>query len=135
MVGCGAPALRWDQRASFGTQKMPTARYSSGSSGSAPAVFSASSSACFASKASEMYLRKMRPRTTCLYSAASMLLRSASAAAQSFDSKPIGGVPLVNLGSLKILDSLGKTQIIAHQQKLGSSKNEPRGGTLTRIIR
>src|SRR2546422_10414994 len=31
-----------------------------------------------------MYLRKIRPRTTCLYSAASMLLRSASAAAQSF---------------------------------------------------
>ena len=26
-----------------------------------------------------MYLRKIRPRTTCLYSAASMLLRSASA--------------------------------------------------------
>ena len=47
----------------------------------------ASNSACFASKASEMYLRKIRPRTTCLYSAASMLLRRASAAAQSFASK------------------------------------------------
>src|SRR5437667_8207266 len=35
-----------------------------------------------------MYLRKMKPRTTCLYSAASMLLRRASAAAQSFASKP-----------------------------------------------
>src|SRR5690554_374461 len=30
-----------------------------------------------------MYLRKMRPRTTCLYSAASMFLRSLSAAFQS----------------------------------------------------
>src|SRR5687767_75248 len=35
-----------------------------------------------------MYLRKIRPRTTCLYSAASMLLRSASAEAQSLASKP-----------------------------------------------
>jgi hypothetical protein len=34
-------------------------------------------------KASEMYLRKIRPSTTCLYSAASMLLPSASAAAHS----------------------------------------------------
>ena len=88
MVGCGAFAFRCDQRASFGTQKMLAARYSSGSSGSAPCAFCASSSACFASKASEMYLRKIRPRTTCLYSAASMLLRSASAAAQSLASKP-----------------------------------------------
>jgi hypothetical protein len=42
------------------------------------------------SKASEMYLRKMRPRTTCLYAAASMLLRSLSAESQSFASKPKG---------------------------------------------
>ena len=41
------------------------------------------------SKASEMYLRKIRPRTTCLYSAASMLLRSLSAASQSLASKPM----------------------------------------------
>ena len=40
------------------------------------------------SKVSEMYLRKIRPRTTCLYSAASMLLRSLSAASQSLASKP-----------------------------------------------
>ncbi len=40
------------------------------------------------SKASEMYLRKIRPRTTCLYSAASMLPRSSSAACQSLASKP-----------------------------------------------
>ena len=38
MVGCGALALRYDQRASFGTQKMLAARYSSGSSGSAPSA-------------------------------------------------------------------------------------------------
>src|SRR5581483_2964256 len=74
--------------APFGTQKILAARYSSGSSGSAPWAFCVSSSACLASKASEMYLRKMRPRTTCLYSAASMLLRRASAAAHSFASKP-----------------------------------------------
>ena len=36
MVGCGALAFRCPQRASFGTQKMLAARYSSGSSGSAP---------------------------------------------------------------------------------------------------
>ena len=35
-----------------------------------------------------MYLRKIRPRTTCLYSAASMWPRSLSAACQSFSSKP-----------------------------------------------
>ena len=35
-----------------------------------------------------MYLRKMSPSTTCLYSAASMWPRSLSAAAQSFSSKP-----------------------------------------------
>ena len=47
-----------------------------------------SSAACFSSNASEMYLRKMRPRTTCLYSAASMFDRSLSAASQSLASKP-----------------------------------------------
>src|SRR5580704_3154838 len=67
---------------------MFSARYSSGSSGSAPSLRCASSSACFASNASEMYLRKIGPSTTCLYSAASMLLRSASAACHSFASKP-----------------------------------------------
>src|SRR5882724_2739401 len=89
MVGCGALALRCVQRASFGTQKTLAARYSSGSSGSAPWAFWAARSACLASKASEMYLRKIRPRTTCLYSAASMLLRSLSAVSQSLASKPM----------------------------------------------
>jgi hypothetical protein len=49
-----------------------------------------------------MYLRKISPSTTCLYSAASMLLRSASAAAQSFDSNP-KGVPLANGGHLRLV--------------------------------
>jgi hypothetical protein len=35
-----------------------------------------------------MYLMNIRPSRTCLYSAASMLLRSASAAAHSFASSP-----------------------------------------------
>jgi hypothetical protein len=39
-------------------------------------------------KASETNLRKTRPRTTCLYSEASMFLRSLSAALKSFSSKP-----------------------------------------------
>ena len=63
---CGSLARPWrkDQRASGGTQKTFSAKYSSRSSGSAP--FSCFSAACFSSKASEMYLRKIRPRTTCL---------------------------------------------------------------------
>ena len=83
MVVCLALASRVDQRAAGGTQKMPSAVYSSLSAGSTPWSGWASSSAWWASKASEMYLRKMRPRTTCLYSAASMWPRSLSAAAQS----------------------------------------------------
>ena len=71
----------WDwsfgQRAAGGTQKKLWARYSSGSSGSAPWPRSVSNWPRPSSKASEMYFRKMRPRTTCLYSAASMLHRSA----------------------------------------------------------
>ena len=46
------------------------------------------SCSCRSLNASEMYLRKIRPRTTCLYSAGSMLLRSRSAAAHSLSSKP-----------------------------------------------
>ncbi len=74
-----------------GTQKTFSRWYSSWSSGSAPSYspLPATSCACISSKASEMYLRKIRPRTTCLYSAASMLLRSLSAASQSLASKPI----------------------------------------------
>ncbi len=40
------------------------------------------------SNASEMYFRKTRPRTTCLYSPGSMWPRILSAAFQSFSSKP-----------------------------------------------
>ena len=43
---------------------------------------------CFSSNASERYLRNMRPRTTCLYSAASILFRSLSASAQRVVSNP-----------------------------------------------
>src|SRR3954470_11716020 len=75
-----------DQRAASGTQKTLTARYSSRSSGSDAGSFS--KAARFSSKVSEMYLRKMRPRTTFLYSEASMWPRSLSAAAQSLSSKP-----------------------------------------------
>src|SRR5712692_5856472 len=89
MVGCLALPCRYVHRASFGTQKTFSARYSSGSSGSAPDFLSASRAPRRSSKESEMYLRKMRPRTTCLYSAASMLLRSLSAACQSLGSKPM----------------------------------------------
>ena len=89
MAGCRAWALRPLQRASGGTQKMFSARYSSGSSGSAPSSCSPSSRACISSKASEMYLRKISPRTTCLYSAASIEPRSASAMRQSSASWPV----------------------------------------------
>lgn len=51
--------------------------------GSAPPDLWDSSPARFASKASEMYSSKIRPSTTCFYSAASMILRKAAAAAQS----------------------------------------------------
>jgi hypothetical protein len=44
--------------------------------------------ACISSNESEMYFRNISPRTTCLYSAASMLLRSLSAASQSLASNP-----------------------------------------------
>ena len=88
----GSLARDWScgQRASTGTQKTLAARYSSLSSGFAPlkSPSPAASLAWCSSKVSEMYLRKMRPRTTCLYSAASMLLRSLSAASQSLASKP-----------------------------------------------
>jgi hypothetical protein len=64
-----------------GTQKMFSARYSSGSSGSA--YGSCSRRLRCSSKASEIYLRKIRPSTTCLYSAASIEPRRASAICQS----------------------------------------------------
>ena len=64
MVGCLARACRCDHRASFGTQNTFSAMYSSGSSTSARS--SLRSAARFASKASELYLRKIRPRATCL---------------------------------------------------------------------
>ena len=67
---------------------MFSAMYSSRSS-AASSPHSASASAWRSSKASEMYLRKTRPRTTCLYSAASMLPRKASAIRQYSGSWPL----------------------------------------------
>jgi hypothetical protein len=64
-------------------------RHSLGSSGSAPLVRSASRRAWYSSKASEMCLRKISPRTTCLYSAAPMLERRASTAGQRSFPKPM----------------------------------------------
>jgi len=46
---------------------------------------------CWAAKVSEMYLRKIRPRTRCLYSAASIWARSLSAVAQSTALKSLAG--------------------------------------------
>ena len=88
MPGCLAFACRPVHRASLGTQKMLSCRYSSFSSGSVYCLGSSKSLACFSSNASETYLRKIRPKTTCLYSAASILLRSLSAAAHSNASNP-----------------------------------------------
>jgi hypothetical protein len=52
------------QAASLGTQNTFSARYSSGSSTAAGS--SASNAARLASKALEMYLRKIKPSATCL---------------------------------------------------------------------
>ena len=94
------PSIPWSRRrghlASSGTQKTPFEMYSSRSSSdsSSPAYSESLSRTSLAissrrsSNESEMYLRKIRPRTTCLYSAASMLERSLSAASQSLASKP-----------------------------------------------
>ena len=49
-----------------------------------------------------MYLRKISPSTTCLYSAASMLLRSLSAAAQSLASKPTMAADWLALSSFAL---------------------------------
>ncbi len=87
MVDCLAWAFRCVQRASGGTQKMFSAVYSSRSS-AASSPSSASTAAWRSSKASEMYFRKIRPSTTCLYSAASIEPRRASAIAHSSASWP-----------------------------------------------
>src|SRR6266446_10022110 len=86
---CGdlALALMVCQRASGGSQKTFAARYSSRFSAASARCGSSlmnhsllgsekpkSSCSRFSSNASEMYLRKIRPRQTCLYSEASMCL-------------------------------------------------------------
>src|SRR6202011_5668601 len=118
MVACFALFWRYVRRAAGGTQKILSARYSSGSSGSAP--FSFVSSACFSSNESEMYFKKMRPRTTCLYSAASMLLRNLSAASHSLASKP-------TLAELPLEDSLAFARGIGEKTKRGEGKKKVEG--------
>ena len=66
---------------------MFSARYSSLSS-AASSPHSASTASWRSSNASEMYFRKIRPRTTCLYSASSIEPRSASAIAHNSASWP-----------------------------------------------
>ncbi len=66
----------------------------------------------FSENESEMYLRKMRPSTTCLYSAASMLPRKVSAAAQRVASNPNGAEPLDPL-ALAFDDRFGIARIVA----------------------
>ncbi len=114
MVGSFALDCRYDQRAISGTKKTFSALYSSLSSGSAPAYSPVPffSLVCKASKASEMYLRKIKPRTMCLYSAASIFLRSLSAAFQS----------CFSIGSSFMLFSLLFTIFISSHWKL--FKNE-----------
>ena len=92
MVDCLACAFRCVQRASVGTQKMFSAVYSSRSS-AASSPNSASTAAWRSSKASEMYFRKIRPSTTCLYSAASIEPRRASAIAHNSASWPVEAPP------------------------------------------
>ena len=86
---CAASATT-AQRASCGTKKMFSEVYSSLSS-SKPSP-SSTSSLYLASKRSEMYFRKISPRTTDLYSEASRFPRSKSAAFHISFSKPISAV-------------------------------------------
>ena len=89
MVGCFAFDKRKFQRASVGTKNTFSALYSSLSSGSAPA-YSPSPALSFSkcsSKASEIYFKNISPKTTCLYSAASIFFLSLSADFQSCFSK------------------------------------------------
>ncbi len=86
MASCLALSCRIFQRASFGTQKTRSAKYTSRSSGSSSPSFSTRSRTC--SNMSEIYFRKISPSTTDLYSAASRCPRSLSAACQSSFSMP-----------------------------------------------
>jgi hypothetical protein len=77
------------------------------------------------SKVLEMYLRKMKPRTTCLYSAASMLLRSMSAASQSLASRPLVAV----LGSLVVVGEVFRRAAMEMGERGAEwNKNEQQNG-------
>ena len=73
-----------------GTKKIPSDVYSSISS-SKPSP-SATNSLCFSSKRSDIYFRKIRPKTTFLYSDASMLPRRTQAASHICFSNPMSAV-------------------------------------------
>jgi hypothetical protein len=88
MVGCGAFALRYDQRASFGTQKILAALYSSGSSGSAPFLRCVSSSACLDSKASDNVLQEDQAEDDVLVLCRIHIVAETSAICHSLASKP-----------------------------------------------
>ena len=86
-MGSFALSLIKDHLASFGTQKMFSASYSSRSSSKpAPSSISASN---FVSNLSDIYFKKISPSTTCLYSLASILPLNLSAAFQSVSSNPM----------------------------------------------
>jgi len=89
IVGCGALALRYDQR---GLLRHPEGCFRlgirPGLPGRRPRLRCASSPACFASNASEMYLRNIQAEHDMLVLGGILLLRSASAACHSFASKP-----------------------------------------------
>src|SRR5699024_6460194 len=80
-------SLIYCQRASLGTQKIFSAKYSSLSSSSAYSSFNNSS--YFSSKESDTYFKNIIPNATFLYSAASILPRNLSAACHNFSSNPI----------------------------------------------
>ena len=85
------------QRAFTGTKKIPSEVYSSISS-SKPSP-SSTNSLYFPSKRSEIYFRKINPRTTFLYSDASIFPRNTQAASQICFSKPISAVFLAAIFS------------------------------------
>ena len=88
--GVCALAAMSPHRAPCGTKKIPSEVYSSMSS-SKPSP-SATSSQCFSSKRSEIYLRKISPSTTFLYSEASIFPRNTHAASHICFSKPMSAV-------------------------------------------
>src|SRR5690606_4624646 len=122
-------ACKCDQRAAFGTQNTLSARYSSGSSASA--CSSAASFACWASKASEMYLRKISPRATCLYSLGSRLPRSLSAALNSSAVKARSPLPVATVSPKSTRGRVVVTASCVKNDGQRPSKADLTGGRLS----